>query len=152
MNAKWTSRPVLAALAFALVVVLGIGLVIAGAASLKVFGSPDALAAAEPGSPEDPLISKSYFDRFVGLQVVTVPAGRTLTCEAGTEVILRAGRATAVGSSLGGLSDVTAGKDIQTGQAVTANHLLITPRTDGRGLRAATECIVMVRGPFSVLQ
>ncbi|MGE5484561.1 MAG: hypothetical protein ACM3X4_06060 [Ignavibacteriales bacterium] len=104
----------------------------------------------EPGSQEDPLISKSYFDRFVSLQVVTVPAGKTLTCEAGTEIVLRAGKATAVGSDLGGLSDVTAGKDIQTGQAVTANHLLIVPRSDGRGLRASTEIVVMVRGAYAV--
>jgi hypothetical protein len=117
----------------------------------RLGGSPRVAAVApEPGSPEDPLISKSYFDRHTGLHVVTVPAGAMLACEAGTEVVLRSGKATAVGGALGGLSDVTAGRDLQTGQPVAANHLIIVPRSDGRGLRAVTECVVLVRGPYAV--
>ncbi|NPV69677.1 MAG: hypothetical protein HPY55_03385 [Firmicutes bacterium] len=112
-------------------------------------GFAGAGAAAEPGSPDDPLISKGYFDRHVMLTVVNLPAGGKITCEAGAEVVLRAGKATAVGSPQGGLSDVTAGKDIQTGQPVSLNHLLIIPRSDGRGLQATTDCVLMVRGPYT---
>jgi len=131
-------------------VVLAVALVFGVSALTWYMPGRVSAVSAEPGSQEDPLISKSYFDRFVSLQVVTVPAGKTLSCEAGTEIVLRAGKATAIGSDLGGLSDITSGKDVQTGQAIVSNHLLIVPRSDGRGLRAATECVVMVRGAHAI--
>lgn len=104
----------------------------------------------EPGSEADPLVSKSYVDQFVQLQVVELAAGQGLEVDAGTEIILRAGQATAMGSPLGGVADVTAGKDLPTGQAVSLNHLLVVPRSDGRGLRAVTDVVVVVRGPFRI--
>jgi len=107
-------------------------------------------AGAEPGTEGDPLVSKSYVDQFTVLQVVNLPKGQKLIADAGAELVLRSGTATAIGSQLGGLADVTAGKDLGTGQAVPANHLLIVPRTDGRGLAAVTDCILLVRGPFTI--
>lgn len=104
----------------------------------------------EPGSHLDPLITKSYFDQWVTLQVVTVPAGKTLIGQAGAEFILRGGRATAIASANGGLSDVTDARDIRQGENVIANHLLVIPRTDGRGLKALTDLFVMVRGAYEI--
>ena len=130
--------------AISVVLVTGVAAGLAALSTRAVTG-----AAPEPGSPEDPLITKGYFDRYVALVVVNLPAGGKLVCEAGTEIVLRAGRATAMGSPLGGLADVTAGKDVQTGQPVSPNHLLIVPRNDGRGLQAVTDCILMVRGPYT---
>jgi len=127
-----------------------LSLVIIAAAMAYAAWGPARAVVAEPGSPEDPLISKSYFERYVRLDVVELPAGARLVAEAGTELILRSGRATAIGSQLGGLSDVTGGKDLQTGQTIPQNHLLIVPRSDGRGVLATTPCIIMVRGPRTV--
>jgi hypothetical protein len=103
-----------------------------------------------PGSEQDPLVSKSYVDQKLGLVVVEVAAGNRLIASSGTEMILRSGQATAIDSEMGGLSDVTAGKDIRQGEAVAKNHLLIVPRDDGRGLLASTDLIVLVRGDFSI--
>ena len=104
----------------------------------------------EPGSHLDPLITKSYFDQWVTLQVVTVPAGKTIIGQGGAEFILRGGRATAIASASGGLADVTDARDIKQDENVTANHLLIIPRTDGRGFKAVTDLFVMVRGAYEI--
>ncbi|MCG0238703.1 MAG: hypothetical protein L6E13_05505 [Firmicutes bacterium] len=161
----------------------------------------------EPGSPEDPLVSKSYVDEFVRtyvdkelaqqvakavgqqvsaaldqrlerfqteqvqpyvqqqigsalallrppepprFQVVNLQPGQTLWADGGTEVILRAGEATIIAGPGGGLSDVTAGVDLAQGAPVPLNHLLVVPRSDGRGVRAKTAAVLMVRGGYVV--
>jgi len=99
-----------------------------------------------PGSDADPLVSQSYVDQFVGLVVIELHAGQMLEGMGGTEIIVRSGQVTATSSPLGGLSNVTAGKDMVQGERVPLNHLLIVPRSDGRGIVAQTRAFVMVRG------
>ncbi|WP_066495998.1 hypothetical protein [Abyssisolibacter fermentans] len=84
------------------------------------------------------------------LDVVELKDGQTLICNAGTEIILRGGSATAIASDLGGLSDTTAGEDIQMNQKIPNNHLLIVPRSDGRGVLVPKYAIFMVRGSYEV--
>lgn len=81
-----------------------------------------------------------------------VLVGTRIIADAGTEIILRYsnGQTTAIASNLGGLSDVTGGYDIQNGQAIPANHLLIIPRSDGRGVTIASHSIFMIRGSYRV--
>lgn len=78
--------------------------------------------------------------------------GTRIIADAGTEIILRYtnGPTTAIASSLGGLSDVTGGYDIQHAQAIPANHLLIIPRSDGRGITITNNAIFMIRGSYRV--
>ena len=119
---------------------------------------------AAPGSEEDPVVSVSYLENiFMGkvqsyidqkavpqYEVVSLQEGQTLTAQKGTEMILRMGSATVIASQKGGLSDVTGGTDIANGGEMPANHLLIAPLDDGRGLRAtAAEVLVMVRGGYT---
>lgn len=106
--------------------------------------------AALPGSEQDPLVSKSYVDQKLAMSVVEVPAGKQIICSAGTEVIVRGGTATVIDSPMGGLADVTGGKDLRKGEQAPANHLLIVPRDDGRGLKATTALILMVRGNYTI--
>jgi hypothetical protein len=103
-----------------------------------------------PGSDADPLISKSYMDQFLNLVVIELAKGQMLEGGAGTEIILRSGTARAVASPLGGVCDVTAGRDLPQGELVKLNHLLLIPRSDGRGIRAETAAFVMVRGPHTI--
>jgi hypothetical protein len=108
-------------------------------------------SSSEPGSEQDPLVSRSYVDQYVQIQVVTLAPGRRLEAmSGGTEMILRAGTARAVSSPAGGLVDATAGRDLGGGATVPPNHLLIVPRADGRGVTAVTETILMVRGAYAV--
>lgn len=111
------------------------------------------LAAGEavvPGSQQDPLVSRSYVDGKLGVTIVEVPAGKRVTFSAGAEVIVRSGSATVIDSNLGGLADVTSGKDLRKGEQAPANHLLIVPRDDGRGLQIVTPVFLMVRGDYKV--
>lgn len=127
----------------------------------------------DPASPDDPLVTQGYVDNKIAqlaaiidgmkqqlqntqgqggtsLEKVSVKAGHKIIGGAGTEFILRTGQATAVGSANGGLSDVTGGKDIQTGGVVAYNHLLIMPMDDGRGLKITKDAYVLVRGSYTI--
>lgn len=86
------------------------------------------------------------------LVVVEIKAGEKIIAGAGTELILRSGKAYAIGSELGGLSDVTIAKDITTGKPITSNDLLIVPRDDGRGVYTETSATFMVRGTYEVVK
>ena len=106
-----------------------------------------AVYAAQPGTDADPLVTKSYIENVVypyvnnaaKFMVVDVPANKSVICYAGTEVIVRSGSCTVIGSQNGGLSDVTSGEDIQNAELIKANHLLIVPRSDNRGVWTATK-------------
>ncbi|MDI6600328.1 MAG: hypothetical protein QME46_00935 [Thermoanaerobacteraceae bacterium] len=122
-----------------------------------------------PGSKEDPVVTKSYVDQALGqikgyvddmlsragqgggteLEVVNLNPGEKIILEAGAEIILRAGEATIYSPTPNGLSDVTGGKDLVSGTPIPSNHLLIAPRSDGRGVVAKTAAVFMVRGQYS---
>ena len=115
-------------------------------------------SAAEPGSAEDPLISKSYVDstllpyinKVSSFTVVNLSSGNTLIGEAGCEIILRMGSATVIATQKGGLCDTTIGGDWPNGSVVPANHNLIVPLADGRGIKANSDVIVMVKGTYAL--
>jgi len=108
-------------------------------------------AGTEPGSEADPLVARSYVDQYVGLRVVNLPTGQKLTAGAGTELIIRDGKAAAVAGAGGGLSDLTAGKDLAEGEIIPHNHLVLVPKDDGRGFTAVSNVTALVRGEYSVL-
>lgn len=138
----------------------------------------------EPGSESDPLVTlsyvekkidqlKYYVDEKIGNKntdnknvsswvVVEVPAGKSLICKDGTEIILRSGNAKSISKITkeikngiemitdNGLADVTAGKDLAMEENIISNHLLIVPRDDGRGARALTNCFFLVKGDYEI--
>ena len=134
---------------------------------------------ADPGTESDPLVSKSYVEQVVvpklqqyvdgkiaalggntggdeevpaseSFEVVNVKAGYSVICSAGTELILRAGDATIIATTKGGLADTTAGCDQPDGEIMPSNHLLIVPVADGRGFQANTDVIVMIKGMYVI--
>lgn len=121
----------------------------------------------EPGSESDPLVTKSYVEKLImnmkqyvdtkaggseSLEVVSLKKGESIAGGKGTEIILRSGQAAVVDSAGGGLSDLTAGKDLKKGEKIPQNHLLLVPRDDGRGLAAQTDVVLLVRGNFTVVK
>lgn len=123
----------------------------------------------EPGSEEDPLVTKSYIEKRIEqlkyyidqkisgddsstseLEVVEVNSGQSIIGRAGTEIILRGGKGRVIAGELGGLSDITGGRDLQMGENVPANHLMIVPRDDGRGVYVLENAIFMVRGSYEI--
>lgn len=137
--------------ALALLIVLGTMLGGAG-----IFG-----AESGAGTAADPVVTKSYVDElFASLsagsgaavfQVVEVSAGKSLIGGAGTELILRGGKAAAIDNGVDGISDLTAGKDLKTGDMVSLNHLILVPKDDGRGLACQARSWVMVKGAYTIL-
>jgi len=87
--------------------------------------------------------------RVVPFTPLFVPAGSSLIAEAGVELILRSGSANVIAGP-NGLTDVTAGLDIGNGQAVSRNHLLLVPATDGRGIYTVTDVWLMIKGGFTI--
>lgn len=112
---------------------------------------------AQPGSSDDPIVTKSYVDQSVNqgtrFVILTPQAGQTVRTGDSTEFILRSGTATAIEGPSGGLSDVTSDTagDLSSGDTVYRNHLIISARNDGRGIRITSDgAYLMVKGPYTL--
>lgn len=155
-------------------IVFGVGVILLGAT----------VAFSEPGSETDPLVTLSYVEtkmeqikyyideKVKGVNtgsnintswaVVEVPAGKSLICKDGTEIILRAGEARSISKvsieikngveivTDNGLTDVTEGKDLKMDQLISKDHLLIVPRDDGRGAYCKTNSFFLVKGAYEI--
>ncbi len=110
----------------------------------------------EPGSESDPLVSKSYVENKIdevknssaseSFKVLQLKKGETIIGEKNTEMIVRSGRTEAIAGDKGGVSDITAGLDLQTGNDVLLNHHLLIPRSDGRGIKVKNdEVFIMIK-------
>ena len=106
------------------------------------------------------LVEKEYVDRAyletrlaqmkTLFEVVRAPKDALVLGESGTEIVLRGGKATAIVSPKGGVLDATDGVDLAQDEPVKPNHLLVIPVSDGRGLTAQTDLILIVKGPYTV--
>lgn len=83
--------------------------------------------------------------------VVCLKKGQSIT--GNCELILRSGSANARCPGANGLSDLTDGSDLADGTQISLNHLLLVPRSDGRGLTVTSaEAYIMVRGTYTVTE
>lgn len=132
-----------------------------------------------PGSEQDPLVTKSWVEarldafnpngvarpptarpdepvRIVDLApvytVVVVEAGKKMFPGEGTELILRSGRAKAMVPVEGnGLANLTTGRNLEDGDPIERDHLILCPREDGRGILTETETIFLVRSKYRIV-
>ncbi len=115
-------------------------------------GKLDQLLASTPVAPDTGDVPGVSAGESV-FTVLELRAGQRIMCGESCELILRAGSAAVVldANSLGGISDLTAAKDLAHGMPLTANHLLLVPRNDGRGVVVMSEiAYIMVRGAYTV--
>ncbi|AZK45893.1 hypothetical protein [Paenibacillus lentus] len=142
----------------------------------------------QPGTADDPVVTKSYVDQQIqqalkgggssspstgaadastgtsggsaaapssddDVKIVQVKPGQKLIAAAGSEFVVRAGKAVIFSEDQNGVADLTDGKDITNGGTVTNNHLLSFPR-EGRGIQhqegQTHPLTVMVRGEYSI--
>jgi len=126
-----------------------------------------------PGSSTDPVVTASYVEKRISelsasvderlanlntetnnsqlsFEVIQVNKDQIINLEENSLFILRAGTATAIAGVGGGLSDLTTGYDIQTGGNIDLNHLLLTPKSDGRGVLMTYDGWVMISGGYSI--
>lgn len=98
------------------------------------------------GSTSQPVENATY-------AVLQLQYGQRVVCGESCELILRAGTASVYldPNALGGISDLTGAKDLANGENITPNHLLLVPRSDGRGVLVTSEiAYIMVRGEYTV--
>lgn len=85
--------------------------------------------------------------------VLHVMQGTVVNASAACDIMLRAGEALAVvpATAQGNLSDYTAGCEITHGQPIPADHMILIPRGDGRGvLVTSAEAYIMIRGEYTI--
>lgn len=148
---------------------IGIGL----GAAIIILGTT--VSFSEPGSDRDPLVTMSYVDKKIEqikyyvdeklsgnssstssneFVVVEVSENQSLILGGGAEAILRSGEARSISKIIdgidNGLADVTSGIDVRMDELIKLNHLLLTPRDDGRGARATKDAIFLVRGAYEI--
>jgi len=147
---------------------------LAAAAALACAAALYAAAnAADPGTTGDPIALKSYVDEQIAnisaqlaslggaaaapaasgaatFEVKQFAAGQRVRLGAGAELVVRTGAAVAVQGSMGGMVDLIKGAELADGEAVAANHLLISSRGDGRGVRFTAAAYALVKGSYTV--
>jgi hypothetical protein len=132
---------------------------------------------AEPGSDQDPLVSKSYVDSLIekynneintlkaeidklktesnqsvanGFETVSIKANQKVMTGKGSEIIFKTGKATVVKGKNGALTDINLAKDLSTGSQIALNHLIISSQNDGRGFKTSTQCWVLIKGAYNI--
>lgn len=136
-----------------------LAVVFLAAASAAVYAASSDTA----GTSSDPVVTKSYVDNAVaavsgsgqaqttgGYQILELQAGETLIGSQNTQIIVRSGVVNAVIPGENGLSDLTAGTDLPNNVEVAKDHLLLVPRSDGRGIHALTPAFVMIQGDYTI--
>ncbi|MGI1689976.1 hypothetical protein [Thermoanaerobacter uzonensis] len=121
----------------------------------------------EPGSQQDPLVSKSYVDSQynqvksyvddklkevkteASYEVIELNSGEVLTMEGGTQAIVRIANSAVIVTKTDGVADLTAGTNLKNNDIIPANHLLLFPRSDGRGIKATKHTYIVVMGKYT---
>ncbi len=85
-------------------------------------------------------------------QPVQAFAGQTIIGGQGTEIILRSGEAVVYSSVENGVTNLTTGINLNNGDDITWDNLLIVPRNDGRGVTVTTDhAWFMIRGDYEII-
>lgn len=148
-----------------------------GALLLLALIATTAYAANQPGTVNDPIVTKSYVDEQMALlkkqlgaggqpssgsvgaadlkfEAFQLLPGQKLIGHNGTEIIVRSGTVKVVAGDNGdGIPDLTGGTDLAGGTVIPLQHHLLIPRTDNRGLVVdanSKDCWVMVRGGYDI--
>ena len=102
--------------------------------------------AQSPGTQGDPLVSKSYLDRFFRFRPVVVPAGEKLGLANGALLVLRSGRVKLRCAPEKSLVDLTAGQDIRSDSFLPGSHLLLVADAASYTLEAQSLSYLLTMG------
>jgi hypothetical protein len=97
----------------------------------------------QPGSSNDPVVTKSYIEEFLKFRIINLMPGEEIILSCGSEIIVRVGKVYVV--SEGGILDLTVGVELKTGEKIPLNHYIISPQ-NGRKIKANTKSILLLRG------
>lgn len=154
-------KPVLIIVALGLLAVFGLG-----------YGGSALAGSGNPGSASDPLVTRSFVEKYVqdyvnknspappvtpvpepgtgtgslAWSIAELEPGEEFLGRASTEFIVRSGAAVVLDPTGSGIPDLTSGTNVKSGQPAAPNHLFIVPKDDGRGIKATKATIIMYRG------
>lgn len=117
---------------------------------LKNYIDQKLLNNASTSEAKEEIITTDQPQTSATFEVIKLNKNQSLIGKDSTEIILRSGTATAIDNGINGISDLTEGKDLRSGDKIVCNHLLIVPRDDGRGILATSEIWVMVKGGYEI--
>jgi hypothetical protein len=89
------------------------------------------------------------FYSYDNFNVIEVFTNQRIILGAGAELVLRTGRAHAIHGELGALVDLISGRDLEAGENVPTNHLILCPRDDNRGVRISEDAWVLIKGAYA---
>jgi hypothetical protein len=153
---------------------------IGAAAALLIFGAVSVATSGDPGTSTDPVVTKSFVEKRLSevvasltqkidalsakigsggtaspgappaFVVIELQNGDKITFGENTQVILRGGAASAIAAA-NDLPDVTGGTGLALGQTIPLNHLIIIPKSDGRGMSIKDRSWLMISGQYTVM-
>lgn len=150
-------------------------ILIPAAVGAALIGLTAVAVIATPGDGNDPIVTLSYINDTVipslkeyvdskiasapqtptgsssSYNLVNVKAGQKIIGSEGTEFVLRMGSGTIVATANGGVADLTDGTDLADGSPIPANHNLLSPKNDSRGLHMSTDGIILIKGTYTVI-
>jgi len=103
-------------------------------------------SAVNPGSISDPLISKSYVDRFLSFRAVELKSGTVLKPNSGGIIVFLSGKIRYISKTGKELSDLTAGRMVRAGTYLTSNHMYIIIQDAEFELQVKENSLAMVFG------
>lgn len=111
----------------------------------------------EPGSVNDPLITKSYLDAYMAnysggaanasYTKVTMSKGSTIIGKTGTEILIYSGSANAYAKS-GDLVNISVGEAVADGLTLGKYCVYLCPDNDA-GITATSDMVLFVKGEYS---
>lgn len=138
--------------------IVAVILLICGAGLFKAGMTVGAAGNAEPGSVNDPLITKSYLDSYIsnlgitgntqtGYSKVILEKGKTIVGREGTEIMLYSGSANAYAKSAD-LVNMTMGEVVDDGMSLGKYCVYLCPDADA-GVTATSDVVVFVKGYYT---
>jgi len=118
--------------------------------SSKVNSNPTETSQTE--NNEEKLNNETLSNAYLKYKIVELNTGDKLIAEESSEIILRLGNCSAISPENGGLSDVTTGENLKNQDLINLNHLIIIPRSDGRGLLSNNNSILMIKGTYKIIK
>lgn len=83
-------------------------------------------------------------------EVVTLSSGQKIKASVGTEIMLRVGTASCAAANSPGLINITTGGSIESGAALTTNHMYMVT-IEGNGITATAATVkVLIRGSYTI--
>ncbi len=137
--------------------IIAVILIICGLGIFQAGMTVGAANSAEPGSVNDPLITKSYLDSYMAnysggeasasYVKVTLSKGSTIIGKTGTEILLYSGSANAYAKG-SDLVNVSLGEAVADGLTLGKYCVYVCPDSDA-GLTAVSDVVLFVKGEYS---